>query len=153
MAPSGRVSRSTGRTPEAHPEVFELRSAHLRPRPRPPHGGSPNPERYNPEAWIEEYRVPVAAREPEIQESLLYDYRTNVASYPVWQAWLRQNKPPTLVVWGHYDSSFISPGAEAYRRDLPDAEIHLLDAGHFALDEKVDEIAALMLDFLPKHVE
>jgi pimeloyl-ACP methyl ester carboxylesterase len=71
---------------------------------------------------------------------------------PAWQAWLRQHKPATLVVWGRYDSSFISPGAEAYKRDVPDAEIHLLDAGHFALDEKVDEIAALMLEFLPKHV-
>jgi pimeloyl-ACP methyl ester carboxylesterase len=57
-----------------------------------------------------------------------------------------------LVVWGRYDSSFISAGAEAYKRDVPDAEIHLLDAGHFALDEKVDDIAARMLEFLPKHV-
>ena len=56
------------------------------------------------------------------------------------------------MVWGRYDSSFISPGAEAYKRDVPDAEIYLLDAGHFALDEKVDEIAARMLEFLPKHV-
>jgi hypothetical protein len=57
------------------------------------------------------------------------------------------------VVWGRYDSSFISAGAEAYKRDLPDAEIHLLAAGYFALDEKVDEIAALMLDFLHEHVD
>jgi pimeloyl-ACP methyl ester carboxylesterase len=64
-----------------------------------------------------------------------------------------QNKPATLVVWGRYDSSFISAGAEAYKRDLPDAEIHLLAAGYFALDEKVDEIAALMLDFLHEHVD
>jgi pimeloyl-ACP methyl ester carboxylesterase len=55
------------------------------------------------------------------------------------------------VVWGRYDPSFISPGAEAYRRDVPEAEIHLLDAGHFALDEKVDEIAELMFAFLQKH--
>ena len=87
-----------------------------------------------------------------IQESLLYDYRTNVASYPAWQAWLRQHKPPTLVVWGRYDASFITPGGQAFRRDVPDAEIHCLDAGHFALDEKVDEIAALMLSFLDKRV-
>ena len=58
-----------------------------------------------------------------------------------WQAWLREHKPPTLVVWGRNDPSFIAPGAEAFKRDLPDAEIHLLDAGHFALDEKNDEIA------------
>jgi len=56
-----------------------------------------------------------------------------------------------LVVWERNDPSFIAPGAEAYRRDLPDAEIHLLDAGHFALDEKNDEIASLILEFLSKH--
>jgi pimeloyl-ACP methyl ester carboxylesterase len=64
---------------------------------------------------------------------------------------LRKRKSPTLVVWGRNDPSFIAPGAEAYRRDLPNAEIHLLDAGHFALDEKNDEIASLILDFLSKH--
>jgi pimeloyl-ACP methyl ester carboxylesterase len=83
---------------------------------------------------------------------LLYDYRTNVASYPKWQACLRQHRPPTLVVWGRYDASFITPGAEAFKRDVLDAEIHVLDASHFALDEKVDKIAALMLDFLRKHL-
>ena len=80
-----------------------------------------------------------------------YDYRTNVAAYPAWQAWLRRHQPPTLVVWGRYDSSFITPGAEAYKHDLPNAEVHVLDAGHFALDEKADEIAALMLGFLNRH--
>ena len=59
----------------------------------------------------------------------------------------------TLIVWGRYDSSFIPPGAEAYKRDVPDAEVHLLDAGHFALDEKVDEIARLTIEFLKKHRE
>jgi pimeloyl-ACP methyl ester carboxylesterase len=63
---------------------------------------------------------------------------------------LRRYRPPTLVVWGRYDPSFISPGADAYKRDVPDAEIHLLDAGHFALEEKVDEIAGLMFTFLQK---
>jgi pimeloyl-ACP methyl ester carboxylesterase len=76
---------------------------------------------------------------------------TNVASYPAWQAWLREHKPPTLVVWGRNDPSFIAAGAEAFRRDLPDAEIHLLNAGHFALDEKSDDIARLILTFLAKH--
>jgi pimeloyl-ACP methyl ester carboxylesterase len=137
--------------PKAHPEVpvafTSLEAAKVRHA-----GGSPNPERYNPEVWLEEYAFMSRPGEPEILEPLLYDYRTNVASYPAWQAWLRQYKPPTLVVWGRYDSSFISAGAEAYKRDVPDAEIHLLDAGHFALDEKVDEIAARMLEFLPKHV-
>jgi pimeloyl-ACP methyl ester carboxylesterase len=87
----------------------------------------------------------------EIQAALLYDYQTNVASYPAWQAWLRAHKPPALVVWGRNDPSFIAAGGEAYQRDLPDAEMHLLDAGHFALEEKTDEIASLILQFLAKH--
>ncbi len=111
---------------------------------------SPNPERYNPDTWTDEFAILSRPGEREIQASLLYDYRTNVASYPAWQAWLREHRPPTLVVWGRYDPSFIAPGAQAYKRDLPDAEVHLLDAGHFALDEKVDEIARLMLEFLGK---
>lgn len=71
-----------------------------------------------------------------MQAALLYDYRTNVAFYPRRQAWLREHRPPTLIAWGVNDPSFIAAGAEAYRRDLPDAEIHKLDAGHFVMDEK-----------------
>ena len=137
--------------PKAHPEVPAVFSSLAAAKVRHA-GGSPNPERFNPELWLEEYAFLSRPGQPEIQESLLYDYRTNVAAYPAWQAWLRRYKPPTLVVWGGYDSSFISAGGEAYKRDVPDAEIHLLDAGHFALDEKVDDIAALMLEFLPRHV-
>jgi pimeloyl-ACP methyl ester carboxylesterase len=81
---------------------------------------------------------------------LFYDYRTNVASYPAWQAWLRRQHPATLVIWGEYDPSFQVAEAEAYRRDVPDAEIHILEAGHFALDEKPGEIAALTQDFLDR---
>jgi pimeloyl-ACP methyl ester carboxylesterase len=79
---------------------------------------------------------------------LFYDYRTNVASYPAWQAWLREHQPPLLVMWGRYDPSFLAAEAEAYRRDVPDAEVHLLDAGHFALDEQPDQIAELTRAFL-----
>ena len=64
---------------------------------------------------------------------------------------MRGHKPPILVVWGRNDPSFIAPGAEAFKRDQPGTEIHLLDAGHFALDEKNDEIASLILKFLSKH--
>lgn len=136
----------------AHPEQVEaftsLEGARLR------HvAGSPNPERYNPDTWTDEFAMLSRPGEREIQADLLYDYRTNVESYPAWQAWLREHKPPTLVVWGRYDPSFIAPGGEAYRRDVPDAEMHLLDAGHFALDEKVDEIAGLMITFLQKHAQ
>jgi pimeloyl-ACP methyl ester carboxylesterase len=74
-----------------------------------------------------------------------------VASYPSWQAYLRTHRPPILVVWGKYDPSFAVAGASAYGRDVPDAEIHLLEAGHFALDEASDEIAAYINVFLPAH--
>src|SRR5215467_12912004 len=112
---------------------------------------SPNPERYNPDTWTDEYAFLSRPGQREIQAELLYDYRTNVASYPAWQTWLRAHRPPTLVVWGRNDPSFIAAGGEAFRRDLPDAEIHLLDAGHFAFDEKNDRIAELILAFLAKH--
>jgi pimeloyl-ACP methyl ester carboxylesterase len=113
--------------------------------------GTSHPERYNPDTWTDEYAHLSKPGQKDIQASLLYDYRTNVDSYATWQAWLRQNRPPTLVVWGRNDPSFIAPGGEAYKRDVPDAEVHLLDAGHFALDEKNDEIARLVLAFLSKH--
>jgi len=136
--------------PKAHPEVFETFVSLAATEQRHTLGTSRR-DRYNPDTWTDEFTHLSRPGQHEIQASLLYDYRTNVASYPAWQAWLRERKPPTLVVWGRNDPSFIAPGAEAYRRDLPDAEIHLLDAGHFALDEKNDEIASLIVEFLSKH--
>lgn len=113
-------------------------------------GNSPNAERYDPDLWTDEHAFLSRPGQRKIQSELLYDYRTNVASYPAWQAWLRAHRPPTLVLWGRHDPSFLVPGALAYARDVPDAEIHLLDAGHFALDEKTDEVASLVLDFLDR---
>jgi pimeloyl-ACP methyl ester carboxylesterase len=89
--------------------------------------------------------VPEAA---DIQIDLFYDDRTNVTSYPTWGAWLRLHRPPTLIIWGKYDPSFLVAEAAAYQRDLPGAEVHILDAGHFALYEKPDEITKLVGDFL-----
>lgn len=136
--------------PKAHPEVFDAFVSLTATEQRHTLGTS-QPERYNPDAWTDEYAYLSRPGQREIQADLLYDYRTNVASYPAWQAWLREHKPPTLVVWGRNDPSFIASGAVAFKRDLPDAEIHLLDAGHFALDEKNDDIARLILAFLAKH--
>ncbi len=136
--------------PSAHPEVID---AFLSPEATEQRhtSGTSHPERYNPDTWTDEVAHLSRPGQREIQAALLYDYRTNVAAYPVWQAWLRQHRPPTLVAWGANDPSFIAAGATAFRADLPDAEIHLLDAGHFALDEKNDEIAALILTFMAKH--
>jgi len=84
----------------------------------------------------------------EIQLDLILSYRTNVALYPDFQAYLRRHHPPLLAVWGKNDPFFLPPGAEAYRRDVLDAEIHLLDTGHFALDTHHEEVAAYIRDFL-----
>jgi len=136
--------------PKAHPEMFEAFVSRAATEARHTLGTS-HPERYNPDTWTDEFSHLAKPGQREIQAALLYDYRTNVAAYPAWQAWLHQRKPPTLVAWGRNDPSFIAPGAEAFRRDLPDAEIHLLDAGHFALDEANDETARLVLAFLARH--
>ena len=114
-------------------------------------GTSPHPERYNPDTWTDEFAALSRPGQDRIQSDLFHDYQTNVASYGRWQAWLRQHRPPTLVLWGIHDTSFTPDGARAYGRDLPEAEIHLLDAGHFALDEATDEIAAHMRRFLAAH--
>jgi len=84
----------------------------------------------------------------EIQLDLILDYRSNVALYPTFQQYFRRHQPPLLAVWGKNDPAFIPPGAEAYRRDIPSAEVHFLDTGHFALETHAPEIAALMHDFL-----
>jgi pimeloyl-ACP methyl ester carboxylesterase len=84
----------------------------------------------------------------DIRSDLFYDYRTNVAAYPLWQAWLLKTQPRILVLWGKYDQSFDISEPEAYWRDLPDAFIQILEAGHFALDTAADQIAMLIRRFI-----
>ncbi|MFA6116929.1 MAG: alpha/beta hydrolase [Sphingomonas sp.] len=88
----------------------------------------------------------------EIQLDLFYDYRTNLPLYPAWQRYFRRAKPPTLVVWGKNDDIFVAPGGAPYGRDIPDAEIHMLDTGHFALETHGPEIAGLIRDFMDRKV-
>jgi pimeloyl-ACP methyl ester carboxylesterase len=111
-------------------------------------GKSPEPDRYDPDLWTDELAFLNRPGQADIQTDLFYDYRTNVASYPRWQEWLRDTQPPLLVVWGRYDPSFEVAEAEAYRRDVPDAEVHVIDAGHFALDEASGLVADLTGRFL-----
>lgn len=113
-------------------------------------GSSPHPERYDPDLWNDELAFLSRPGQDRIQSDLFYDYRTNVASYPRWQAWLRQHRPRLLVLWGVYDPSFAVAGAEAYRADVPTAEVHLLQAGHFALDEAPQEVTNLTRQFLQR---
>jgi pimeloyl-ACP methyl ester carboxylesterase len=116
-------------------------------------GSNPNVENLNPDRWSDEFAFLSRPGQADIQADLFYDYRTNVASYPAWQAWLREHQPPTLVVWGKYDPSFQVAEAEAYRRDVPNAEIHILDGGHFALDDRPEEIAVLVGGFLDRTLQ
>jgi pimeloyl-ACP methyl ester carboxylesterase len=111
-------------------------------------GNSPNPDRYDPDLWNDEAAFLARPGQDRIQLALFYDYRTNPAAYPAWQAWLRDRQPPALILWGRHDPSFAIAEVEAYRRDLPNADYHILDAGHFALDEAVVPTAALIRSFM-----
>jgi pimeloyl-ACP methyl ester carboxylesterase len=110
--------------------------------------GSPHPERYDPDLWKDEAAFLARPGEADIQSDLFYDYRNNLAAFPAWQTWLRERRPPTLIVWGRYDPVFAIAEVAALKRDLPKAEVHMLDAGHFALDESVVDVARLMRGFL-----
>ncbi|TCU31539.1 alpha/beta fold hydrolase [Rhizobium azibense] len=88
----------------------------------------------------------------DIQLDLILDYRTNIDRYEEFQAYFRDHQPPFLAVWGRHDPAFVPAGADAYKRDLPAAEVHLLDTGHFALETHADEIAQFIRSFLIRHV-
>src|SRR6266581_4730806 len=111
-------------------------------------GNDPNVKRYDPDLWTDEFYFLNQPGQAQIQSDLFYDYRTNVAAYPKWQAWMREKQPRLLVLWGKYDLSFDPGEPERYRKDVPNAEVHVLDAGHFALDTAADEIAALVQRFV-----
>jgi pimeloyl-ACP methyl ester carboxylesterase len=112
-------------------------------------GNDPRVELYDPDLWTDEFAFLSQPGQAEIQSDLFYDYRTNVDAYPKWQAWMREKQPRLMVIWGKYDLSFDPSEPEAYRRDVPDARIHILEAGHFALDTAADEITTLVRDFVP----
>jgi pimeloyl-ACP methyl ester carboxylesterase len=111
-------------------------------------GNDPNVERYDPDLWTDEFAFLSQPGQADIQGDLFYDYRRNVDAYPTWQAWMRETQPRLLVLWGKYDLSFEPSEPEAYRRDVPKAQVHVLDAGHFALDTAADEIAQLVREFM-----
>jgi len=111
-------------------------------------GDDPNVELYDPDLWTDEYAFLNSPGQAEIQSDLFYDYRTNVDAYPKWQAWMQKKQPKLLVIWGRHDLSFDHGEPERYRKDVAKAEVHILDTGHFALDTKADEIAALVRAFM-----
>jgi pimeloyl-ACP methyl ester carboxylesterase len=112
--------------------------------------GVSDPSLVSPDTWTMDQALLDRPGNQEIQLDLFRDYRTNVPLYPEWQAYFRTHRPPTLVTWGRHDEIFLAAGAEPYRRDNPDAEVHLLDTGHFALETHGDEIAAHIHDFLAR---
>jgi pimeloyl-ACP methyl ester carboxylesterase len=110
--------------------------------------GVKDASRIDPSAWLHDRALLERPGNVEIQLDLFYDYRTNVELYPRFQQFFRDYQPPTLIVWGRNDQIFPVDGAKAYLRDLPKAELHLLDTGHFALEDQDVEITRLMLEFL-----
>jgi pimeloyl-ACP methyl ester carboxylesterase len=105
-------------------------------------------QRLSPDTWTLDQVSLDRPGNREVQLALFRDYRFNLDEYPAFQAYFRAHQPPALIVWGEHDEIFGPDGARAFTRDLPDAEIHLLDAGHYALETSGDEIAALVRSFL-----
>ncbi|MGX1805069.1 alpha/beta fold hydrolase [Nocardia sp. NPDC055321] len=102
----------------------------------------------SPDTWTLDQAYLDRPGNKEIQLQLFWDYQFNLDGYPAFQKYFAEHRPPTLITWGANDEIFGADGARAYLRDLPDAEVHLLDAGHFALESHGPEIAALIRDFL-----
>ncbi|HEY1725720.1 MAG TPA: alpha/beta hydrolase [Steroidobacteraceae bacterium] len=107
-----------------------------------------DPKRVSPDGYTLDIAYLQRPGAEEIQLDLILDYRSNVALYPDIQAYFRQWQPPFLAVWGQNDAHFIPPGALAYKRDLPKAQVHFLDTGHFALETHAADIAHFVLGFL-----
>ena len=110
--------------------------------------GVRNVESISPDTWTIDQTLLDRPGNQDIQLALFYDYRTNSTRYPEWQAYFRKHQPPTLIVWGKNDKIFPAEGAHPYKRDLKNIEFHLLDTGHFALEEEGPQIASLMRNFL-----
>ena len=114
--------------------------------------GFRNPSHVSPDAWMHDQLTLDKPGNAEIQLALFYDYQNNVKQYDTWHAALRKHTPPVLAVWGKNDPFFLPAGAAAYANDVPNAEVHLLDTGHFALEEDGNAIGEYILNFLGRHL-
>jgi pimeloyl-ACP methyl ester carboxylesterase len=108
--------------------------------------------RIDPDNWLHDQVLLDRPGNKDIQLDLFHDYGSNVPLYPQFQAFFRERKPPTLIVWGKNDKIFPADGAGPYLRDLPNAELHLLDTGHFALEDKLDVMAPMIHNFLDRNL-
>lgn len=111
-------------------------------------GGVSDPEQVAPEGYTLDSALLERPGNTEIQLDLFRDYASNVALYPEFQRYLREKQPPVLAIWGRHDEFFVPAGAEAFKRDVPEATVELLDTGHFALETHVERIAEAMREFL-----
>lgn len=116
------------------------------------YGTGSDPSLLSPDGYELDIAYMARPEAQEIQLDLILDYRSNVALYPAFHDYFRKHRPALLAVWGRHDPAFIPAGAQAYQRDLPDAEVHLLDAGHFALETHHREISAHIRDFLGRRL-
>jgi pimeloyl-ACP methyl ester carboxylesterase len=114
--------------------------------------GAKNPELISPDNWKSDFSFMERPNARRVQLDLFYDYRTNVELYPKWQAFLKTQQPKTVIFWGQEDIFFTPEGGEAYLNDLPNAEMHRLAAGHFAVEESLNEIAGGMHGFYSEKV-
>lgn len=112
--------------------------------------GAADAERIDPAAWLTDQLFLDRPGSTDIQLDIIQDYRTNVALYPEFHRYFREHRPPALILWGANDPIFLPDGARAYLRDLPDAELHYFETGHFALEEKADEMIPILRDFLTR---
>jgi pimeloyl-ACP methyl ester carboxylesterase len=114
--------------------------------------GARNPEHVDPSQYLADQAIIDQPGRAQYMKDLLWDYQHTVPRYEQFHRWLRQRAPKVLAIWGRHDPFFIPAGAEAYRSDVPDAEVVLLDTGHFALEEEADTIATAVDAFLAKHL-
>ena len=115
--------------------------------------GVADPGSVNPDLWtLDQHFLDLPGRD-RVMLDLIYDYTSNLALYPEWHAYLRGHRPPTLITWGANDQYFVADGARAYLTDVPNAELHLLDTGHFALATHAAEIADLVSSFHARHAQ
>lgn len=114
--------------------------------------GVKGPSAISPDAWTLDMANMERPGNKEVQLDLLLDYGSNPPLYPKWQQYFRTSQPPMLIVWGANDIIFPAAGAEPYKRDVKNLEFHLLDTGHFALEDKYSEIGHMMVKFLDKNV-
>ena len=111
-----------------------------------------DPSKISPDNWVIDQAYQDRPGNKEIQLSILYNAKRDLDVFADWQEYFRKRQPSMLITWGKNDGIFTVEGAELFKRDIPSAELHLLDTGHFALEEEVDRIGSLMHEFLDRTI-